>query len=164
MRPIAGGIMAVIESIGSTEQRGLAGQKVQPTRRSKLPSCNPTGCCKAEPTRRIPVARTGFTLVEVLVASAILTVLLAAVWSMFQMQQRTLEQGQRLSRRARVSLALQAIVQADLQRLVAPARSLELASRTDAVVSSDDADADADAESATLSNVQRSILQSFSVG
>ncbi len=162
MRPIAGGIRAVNESIGSTEQRGLAGQKVQPTRRSKLPSSNPTGCCKVEPTRRIPVARTGFTLVELLVASAILTVLLAAVWSMFQMQQRTLEQGQRLSRRARVSLALQAIVQADLQRLVAPARSLELASRTDAVVSSDDADADT--ENATLSNVQRSILQSFSVG
>lgn len=160
MRPIAVGIRAVNESTGSTEQRGLAGQKVQPIRRSKLPSCNPTVCCKAEPNRRIPVARTGFTLVEVLVASAILTVLLAAVWSMFQMQQWTLEQGQRLSRRARVSLALQATVQADLQRLVAPARSLELASRTDAVVTSDDADA----ENASLSNVERSILQSFSVG
>lgn len=58
----------------------------------------------------------GFTLVEVVIVSVVLTVLLAAVWSLFTLQQRTLERGQRLSRQSRVMLAMQRLLQEDLAR------------------------------------------------
>ncbi len=60
----------------------------------------------------------GFSLVEVIIVSVVLTVLLATVWSLFVMQQRTLERGQRLSRNTRVVLALQRQMQDDFARLV----------------------------------------------
>lgn len=60
----------------------------------------------------------GFSLVEVIIVSVVLTVLLATVWSLFMMQQRTLERGQRLSRNTRVVLALQRQMQEDLARVV----------------------------------------------
>lgn len=60
----------------------------------------------------------GFSLVEVIIVSVVLTVLLATVWSLFVMQQRTLERGQRLSRNTRVVLALQRQMQDDFARFV----------------------------------------------
>jgi len=60
----------------------------------------------------------GFSLAEVIIVSVVMTVLLATVWSLFVMQQRTLERGQRLSRNTRVVLALQRQMQDDFSRLV----------------------------------------------
>lgn len=60
----------------------------------------------------------GFSLVEVIIVSVVLTVLLATVWSLFVMQQRTLERGQRLSRNTRVVLSLQRQLHGDLARVV----------------------------------------------
>jgi prepilin-type N-terminal cleavage/methylation domain-containing protein len=68
-------------------------------------------------TRRLAhSAMPGFTLVEVVIVSVVLTVLLAAVWSLITLQQRTLERGQRLSRQSRVMLAMQRLLQQDLSR------------------------------------------------
>lgn len=69
-------------------------------------------------TRPSLAAAGGFSLVEVIIVSVVLTVLLATVWSLFVMQQRTLERGQRLSRNTRVVLALQRQMQDDFARLV----------------------------------------------
>lgn len=82
------------------------------------------------PRRSISVRRTfrhgnqsrtekhGFTIAEVVIVSVVLTVLLAAVWSLFSLQQRTLERGQRLSRQSRVMLGVQRLFQDDLARAV----------------------------------------------
>ena len=77
----------------------------------------PTNLTSFSRTRRLAhSAMPGFTLVEVVIVSVVLTVLLAAVWSLITLQQRTLERGQRLSRQSRVMLAMQRLFQQDLSR------------------------------------------------
>ncbi|MBL8890336.1 MAG: prepilin-type N-terminal cleavage/methylation domain-containing protein [Planctomycetaceae bacterium] len=61
----------------------------------------------------------GFTLAEVVIVTVILMVLLSAVWSLFSLQQQTLERGQRLSRESRVNLAMRQMFQDDLDRTAA---------------------------------------------
>lgn len=60
--------------------------------------------------------RPAYTLVEILIAAALLVVLLTGVWSMFRMQQRTSEQGLRISREGRITRAIWHQIQSDLRR------------------------------------------------
>ncbi len=80
--------------------------------------------------------RSAFTLVEVIIVAVVLTVLLATVWSLFAMQQRTLERGQRLSRDTRVSLALQRLLHDDLSRTAVRLASPAIESNANRSISS----------------------------
>lgn len=64
--------------------------------------------------------RIGFTLVEVIIVTVLLAVLLSGVWSMFQMQSRMMEQGQRLSRESSETRSMWLQFRSDVQQIQLP--------------------------------------------
>lgn len=64
--------------------------------------------------------RSGFTLVEIIIVALLLGVLLSGVWSMFQMQNRMMMQGQRISRENTEIRGLWNCFRADIQTLQLP--------------------------------------------
>jgi len=116
--------MSFFDTLPAAPRRPTAGLLARPISRWSVPLAPRVSPSPRLRTRWQPAAGPratgqplgGFTLVEVIIVTMVLSVLLLGVWSLFAMQQRTLERGQRLSRQARVTLALQRLFQEDLAR------------------------------------------------
>lgn len=79
--------------------------------------------------RRANTRNSGFTLVEIIIVALLLGVLLSGVWSMFQMQNRMMMQGQRISRENTEIRGLWSRFRTDIQTLQLPTSSRTAPSR-----------------------------------
>lgn len=73
--------------------------------------------------------RSGFTLVELLIAMALMTLLMAGLWSMFGVYTRVLEKSERRVTRSQLTRSLHDQLREDLRTALAPAKEKESADK-----------------------------------